>query len=378
MAKTKTIAVVDWLMNEVGGINSYCENIIEGLRMNDYDVTHYYVTKQIKLGCDPDKKVKRGGRCHLLPALHLSYRPEFIQYAIDELNRYDFLLFIHPSPHPTKGNMDCDYPENWKKLYQETTPRKLVMLHDRHWDRTNKWFGDVAEHVDFLFAAQKHFCDAANRYPADIPKFWDYFPLNLNLTKSTLPHGIVATQWIRSKNHNKVVPLLSQIHLPLKFYGSGSEYYTIRAEGGFEGQLGIDYFDDGYVYNSESPHNFYGYQEYHEVLGVMSQCRYSIDLSYAGMTNMTHWEPMTVGTVSVMEERTANDPTNVIPEDCFIAYPLSDFVGAMNELYTLPDSELEPIRQAGWKFVQDAAKEKVAKRIMEFVDENIQYNLCGD
>ena len=90
------IAMVSWLINDVGGINSWGENAITGLRRLGHTVKFFHSSPQIRLGCDPDVKVRRGVRYDLLPGTHLSYHADFVADSIAALNEVDLIIFLHP------------------------------------------------------------------------------------------------------------------------------------------------------------------------------------------------------------------------------------------------------------------------------------------
>ncbi len=112
------IAVVTWIINDVGGINSWTENFILGLKQLGHTPQLYYGSHQGKLACDPNRKVMRSRRWHLLPSQHLSYRPEQVKVSVQTLNSHDLIVFAHPSPHPTKSNTQSkDHGRLWQEFY---------------------------------------------------------------------------------------------------------------------------------------------------------------------------------------------------------------------------------------------------------------------
>lgn len=365
------IAIVNWLINDCGGIISYGENLIDGLRMNGHEVEFFYATQQARLNCNPKLKIRRGVRYDLLPSFHLSYQDKFLNDTIKTLNLFDLIIFLHPSPHPTKANFESLYCHNWKKLYTDTTPKNIVIFHDRKWQVNNYWFSKVSDHVDFIIAAQKHFMPSVLKYPAKCKKIWEYFPLCLDTEFPNKENfGIVCTQWIPGKNHKKTIPLLKKVIMPMKLFGNGIEYCKLRANGILYAQIKFDYTEN-IKCNENSLHEFFGFIEYSELMLQMKKAICSIDWSYAGMTNMTHWEPLCSKTINVVESRTYHDSNNTIPKNCMIEYNSETYYETLNEIYKNGFSYYEKIISEGWKFVQIASKEKVAKRILEKFNEAV-------
>lgn len=364
------IAVVHWIVNDVGGINSWTENVIAGLRELGHHVQLYYGSHQRKLGCDPKKKVPRSRRWHLLPARLLSYDSRDLQHSIETLDEYQLIIFAHPSPHPTKNHTECKDPRNWQAFYTDTSAPKISVFHDRHWDRSNEWIAEVAEYVNYAHAAQHHFIEAVERF-CSINKTkcdWGYFPL---IIPKTMPGNedrarrfILATQWLALKNHRFLVPRLNELCIPLHSYGSGQTYHKLVPE--MKRVYREDHHQDEIqVYNKTSRHIHFGHTEYHKMLGEMSKAWFSLDLSIQGMTNMTHWEPMTVGTLSVMERRVLNDKHCEIPEDCCQVFGLDTLIEDLNVIAKQPASRMTKVQARAWQFVQCCKARTVAGTLLQ-------------
>lgn len=362
------IAVVHWLVNDVGGINSWTENFLIGLKRLGHSCQLYYGSHQRSLACDKDVKVPRSRRYHLLPAIHLSYAPQFLKESIQALDKYDLIVFAHPSPHPTKSSMSCSTPRAWQEFYTETTPFKISVFHDRHWDRTNAWIEEVRESVGYAHAAQHHFINSLKKFAKkDIPHGWGMFPLLIPSTppsQSKKKEWILATQWLALKNHRYLIPNLLKLKLPLSSYGSGQTYHKLLPE------IMAVYREDHHQdvvehHNKNSPHVHYGHRGYRRVLSAMRSVWFSLDLSTQGMTNMTHWEPMTVGTISVMSRETKNDKYCEIPNNCCLTFSLDTLVEDMNCIGALPTSYLQEIQSRAWEFVQKCDCTTIAKSILK-------------
>lgn len=345
----KRIAIINFPINDVGGINTYGEALVDGFEKNGNEVDFYHLTPSKNYGCDPAKKIVKT-RYSIIPGNHLSYNDENLKNTITKLNSYDVLVFLHASPHPTKENLSKKGIENWKLLYQETTPKKVVIFHDAMWERTNKWFEDVATDFDLLVSAQKKFHDSALAYPGKMEKYWDFFPFNIDKTitdvKTDLknPFGMVATQWLGWKNHEKFLPMLPKVQIPIKFYSNGIEYCNLRANGTLGLYINKDY-SKGEVYDNGSIHNFYGFILHEKLVQQYAKSLFSIDLSTRGYVNYTHCEPLLFKSISFMERRVFNDKDNTIPEDLIQVYDLPDLPDVINE-YKTPTKQIEAVKKA--------------------------------
>lgn len=362
------IAVVHWIVNDVGGINSWTENFILGLKRLGHDCQLYYGSHQRSLACEPDRKVSRSRRWHLLPALHLSYSAPFLKQSVRTLNEHDLIVFAHPSPHPTKSMTRCKNPRAWQAFYQDTTPRKLCVFHDRHWDRTNGWIAEVRERIDYVHAAQHHFVPAVERFTeGKILSGWGMFPLLISDTdplSSKARRFVIATQWLALKNHRFIVPDLMDIEFPVHSYGSGQTYHKLLPE--MRRVYREDHhYDEVLTYNKSSHHIHYGHVEYRQVLNAMRRAWFSVDLSVQGMTNMTHWEPLTVGTISVMERRVSEDEFCEIPADCSMQFNLDSVIDDLNKIGKTSTKQLTEIQQRAWKFIQRCRCERVAESLLK-------------
>jgi hypothetical protein len=224
------IALVFFPINDVGGIITWNREIQKGFHRLGVETMLFYATATETYGCDPEHDVLKE-RYTQLAGYHLSYTNKNIKQTLAILNSFDAVMFTKSSPHPTKDNMAKKDIENWKLLYTDVFVPKIVVFHDAMWRKTNEWSADVADRVDICIAAQKKFMDSVNNYPANNAiKYWDFFPMDfepidkLDLRKGA-NFGMVATQWIKWKNHHKLLPKLPNIKMPLKIFGAGMEWH---------------------------------------------------------------------------------------------------------------------------------------------------------
>jgi hypothetical protein len=298
----------------------------------------------------------------------LSYNKESLLRSLIVLNGYDLIVFAHPSPHPTKSNLEHKSSRGWQAFYTKTRAFKIAVFHDRHWDRSNSWISEVRAYVNYVHAAQHHFVDAVARFAeSDISHGWGMFPLliqnTLSLTKK-YRRFVLATQWLSIKNHRFLIPRLNELKIPLHSYGSGQMYHKLLSE------MKRVYYEDHHYdkplrYNSKSSHIHYGHVEYRKLLNALRQAWFSLDLSIQGMTNMTHWEPMTVGTVSVLEERVLQDSFCEIPRDCCLTFRLDNIIEDLNRISRVGIKRLSSIRSRAWRFVQQCECSQVAFALLK-------------
>lgn len=411
MNKIEKIALVYFPMNDPGGIITWNREIQKGLNTLGVDTMYFYATPGNSYGCDPNDDIKKE-RYTMIAGYHLSYSDKNIKDSINILNQFDAVIFTKISPHATQDNLNRPCIENWPLLYQEVKIPKLVVFHDALWFKTNKWSEEVAPFIDICLSAQKKFVDSVEAYPAKCLKYWDYFPIDfesinkLDLTKKE-HFGMVATQWIKWKNHHKLLPQLPKIKLPIYLYGAGMEWHYLKKSPEYLAGIGLDlkmtdpkkmeseeakkgiaglFIDEllgkqiksfdfiealknvAVIHNPKSPHIMFGNVTYAELQKTYSKAILSIDLSTRGYTNYTHFEPLAYRTISMMELKVLNDPANIIPDDCCMGYDMDSLEWVINKAFvdTPPETEklLNKLRDNGQKFIQRFDCIEVARRII--------------
>ncbi len=363
------IAAVTWPINDVGGINSWSENFISGARKVGHRIQTFYCTASKKFKCDPNKKIRRGQEYSTLPAKHISYHPDMLKDAIETLNQFDVIIFLHTSPHPTKAQKSYPWYKDWMAIYNQSKPIKLVVFHDAWWERNNTWFFEVADSLNRIIIAQQFFKPSVDRYPSDCEKLIVPFPMDLEQAEHFRQNKkentcYLGTQWLGIKYHEKFLPQLPKVEIPVKLYGCGIKYFYLRRDGELDKVIHYDHMQERLL-NSDSIHDYFGFVDYEIALEAMSKCKMSIDLSYKGQINMTHWEPMLLGVISLVEERAFNDERCLIPEDCCFTYDLPCAASAINAVSKMSELELAPINEQAWKFVQRFDSKKVVTSILE-------------
>jgi hypothetical protein len=243
--KITKIALVYFPMNDPGGVITYNKHLMTGFKRLGIEYMYFYATPGNSYGCDPEQDIKKE-RYTMLAGWHLSYNNKHIKQSLQILNSFDAVIFTKSSPHPTKANLASPDIANWQLLYREVKVPKVVIFHDALWEKTNKWSELVANCVDICIGAQKKFMKSVEAYPGGKIKYWDYFPMDLNSIAALNLHqkqnfGMVATQWIKWKNHHKLLPMLPKIKTPIYLFGAGMEWHYLRKTPEYLNGIGYDY-----------------------------------------------------------------------------------------------------------------------------------------
>lgn len=368
------ILIINFPILDVGGISSWVENIIEGLRDIGENVDHYYATSQRRFSCDENEKVPIGKhyvKGDKLPAKHTSYwSTDYVEaFAKMVNNKYDYCIFAHPSPHPIKSQLAMDCASYWMGYYRLIRIPKMAVFHDSKWERTNKWFSQVSDHIDICLGDQRPHMYSVNSYPGDMPKVWTYFPLDFNQCKGKpkrKKRGMMATQWIKWKNHHRVLPHLPDLDFRMDFYGTGMEYHKLRAGGEIEQYFGYNKIDPSFK-TKGLKHRYYGHVTYQEFVENYKTHIFSLDASTRGYNNFTHFEPMMFGCVSCTEKEVMDFPLCMIPEDCTWIYNLGDLAYSLNRLY-VNKGYRKQITKNAWKWVQRFDCRRIARELLRFFE----------
>ncbi len=231
----------------MGGITTWAHQIIKGFRNNGFEANHYYATRTGTFKCSETESIPIGNkykRGEKIPSKSIGFVGEARIAEFRKLcDSYDYVIFIHPSPHPTKGNLAAKGMEDWRRLYSECPIPKVVIFHDKKWDRTNPWFKDVVDHVDVVLAAQHNFIDSVNTYAnlstkKPILTDWLFFPIDMEhvgTARVKEPRLVSAPQWIKWKNHDKLLEVADQIKLPIHLYNGGMQGQQQLNQMGFQG-----------------------------------------------------------------------------------------------------------------------------------------------
>jgi hypothetical protein len=404
--KITKIALVFFPINDAGGVITWNKHIQTGFKRLGIETMYFYATPGNVYGCNPDHDIKKE-RYTMLAGWHLSYSGKNIKQTIAILNSFDAVIFTKSSPHPTKDNLSKPDIKNWVLLYTEVKVPKVVVFHDELWEKTNEWSKQVAPFVDICIGAQKRFMESVQAYPGGKIKYWDYFPMDLYSISALNLHakqnfGMVATQWIKWKNHHKLLPMLPQIKVPIYLFGAGMEWHYLKKTPEYLAGIGEDWKMSGkdwtepnwgvnkdgeprlkfekliglIKHNPDSPHKMIGSVVYEELQKAYARALFSIDLSTRGYTNYTHFEPLAYRTFSFIERRVLQDSDCMIPDDCCLCYDMDRLPEMLNELTSQLDSKymttnkrtLENTLRNGQNFVQRMDCLQVAKRLVDNIN----------
>lgn len=373
------IALVNFPLLDIGGITTWDEAIEIGYKRCGHEVQRFYAISGSKYSCKEDKKAfigKKYRRGEKLPAKVLSYNEKKINKSVEKLNKFDVVHFIHPSPHPTKGQMSINNPLGWLEFYIQVKAKKIVTMHDAYWDKTNKWFILARDYIDLLVASQLPHYKAVCRYPTVAQKMWSYFPIDVEGVKlskrSKAKFGMVAHQWIKWKNHHKIIKALKGFDkCPVLLYAGGQEYHNLLSSGDLQGFVGENQVEEENY--GESPHIYYGYIKHEKLTEVYSEALFSIDGSQRGYNNYTHFEPMLYGAISFVHEDVINGEHNTLPEDCVVVYNWENLQEKIEHLIENP-KKYDGMRKSAHDFiVENFACESVASTILENLE-----NACSE
>jgi len=285
----KKVMLINWLLLDVGGITTWSHQIIKGFKNIGWEADHYYCTRTGRMKISEDTftpigiKYKRGEK---VPSKTLGFKDDVdIRYYKKLLEEYDYVIFIHASPHPTKGNLNAKGMENWRKLYTLCNKPKVVIFHDKNWHKTNLWFLDVKEHIDVILAAQHNFIESVNHYADQannkIITDWLYFPMEIpkfNYDSIRSKKFCMLPQWIKWKNHHLLLEVADQVKYPIHFYNGGMQYHYIVKEDYWKEAINFDYVEEEEV-NPDARHFYHGFVTYKKVKKIYQKYIASIDLT---------------------------------------------------------------------------------------------------
>lgn len=372
--KIENVAIVQFPLNGVGGIVTWNREIQKGFNRLGINTMLFHAVPANKFLTDPEKEIEKE-RFTQLPGYHLNYNDNGIDESLQILNSFDVVIFSKGSPHPTKDNLSKKGIENWPLLYHKVKVPKVMIFHDANWEKTNPWLDEVKDSIDICIAAQKKFNDSVDSYPARCDKYWDCFPMDfetinkLNLKQKQF-YGILATQWIKWKNHYKLIPKLANIKVPMRLFGNGIEWYYIRKTKEYQEAINFDTRQKK-ILNPEAIHNFLAHVNYAELQNHYAGALFSIDLSTRGYTNYTHFEPLAYRTISMIERNVFQDEDNIIPEDCCMIYDIETVEDKLNWFASnrFNQTAIDKILDNGQKFIQRFDCTKIAQNIINHIND---------
>ncbi|PHR92004.1 MAG: hypothetical protein COA69_09570 [Robiginitomaculum sp.] len=355
------IAIVNWPINDVGGINSWITNFRLGCEYLGHEVQVFHLTAKTRYKCSETEEIRKT-RCCILRGVHRSYR-ESPDDIIQELNSYDCVIYGSTSPHPTNATLADKGHMNWIKIYEGVTVPSCVIFHDAKWEKTNNWYPRVRGMVDWTIAAQKCFVPSMERWAdGQCQTDWEYFPMST--VALTAPaggprhNGVIITQWLQWKKHKFFIPMLGDVHVPMAMFGNGIEYCYIRKTDEWKANVYDHVKQEGLP---ESIHRFWGFVPYEDVMLSLRNAKFSIDLSFRGYTNMSHWEPFWHGTPNFVERRVMEHPHCMLPPEYVEVFDLDESLPERLNSF-VPDMD-KTAKAQQWVF-DKCAPQNVAQRIL--------------
>jgi hypothetical protein len=366
------IKIVNWPINNVGGIVTLVVALQDALRQTGADVQVLHVSENMKM------KVSAVDTATEIAGEFRSIRtsPQ-MQSLLSELNSADLVIFAHPSPHPNKDQVSkVGGGVLWQEVYRGLTTQSVVLIHDNMWEKTNAWFADVSDCVTHIFCCQKLFTESMSRYPGSAQMTWAYHPMKIDLDvpiehslKKRQKSLMMHTQWVQWKKHKLLIPMLASMCVQMDLYNSGIEYYYGRKTDAYKdfvtdfrkGAHGKARVAEKAFYHDVVPHATIRHQ-LRRVLG-------GVDFSSRGYVNYTHWEPLAHGAASFTHEDVLAHPTCVLPRDALvIPFNYQNFPDQVDNFLCMPDSEFIERSRIGTKFcLSKMTPEAVAKQLLEFV-----------
>lgn len=314
------IKLVHWPINNIGGILTWIREVKWGFQQFGHEVevvcpADYHPRPETMAKDSYDKGVPA---CNVWPIVSDTE----LNKTMAMLNSADFVLFCHPSPHPTKDQRrKVADGLRWKQVYERLTVPRLVVFHDNNWQKTNAWFADVSEHVPAIMAAQHIFMESVEKYPTTT-RFWSYFPIRVpeGPINQVRAGGLMATQWLRWKRHREFMEKLAELQAvtTFDFYNGGIEYWYLRKEEPFQKYVGDigDPEEQIIQYRGPVPHE--------EIVTAMQRALFCVDYSKRGYTNYTHWEPLLFGAYSFTHEDVIANPYCELPDMSPMVVPFND------------------------------------------------------
>jgi hypothetical protein len=375
-------AIIHWDLNDIGGIHTWCMNFLHAAKNDlrlDIEVVLVGYT-ETKRDINPTRETHKR-RYSYPPCRYLSMHPKHIERTLDELRKYDRHIFLHPSPHPTKAVLGRDGVMNWLRIWQLPV-KSMVIFHDAKWEKTNDWIAGHASNFDFVVPAQRHFRPSVERWIAqtnDVEIVDSWFPQIVVPWGDVTPirdRDLVAsihTQWLKWKNHHLLVHRVDEItSVRLDIYGSGMEYHNLHAEGSLS-KFAEDRASALSIRraNAQTSHRLMGYVPYDQSIAAMRRSRACIDLSSRGYINMSHLEPMGLGTPSVMAEEAFLDPHASLPRECVRTFSdIDELIELLNQLtHDTTTTVMDEIVRNAHEFARaNLDRLPVTRRLIETLD----------
>jgi hypothetical protein len=359
--------ILNWPINNVGGIVTTTVALIKGLRSLGVETEVLHVNEGYRL------KVPAEDTPTMLAGRYMSMRTDpQLDELMDYLNAADVVIFPHPSPHPTKDQKSkIEGGKRWMKVFERLTTKRCVIFQDNMWHKTNAWFAEVAPYVTHILAQQKMFTESAELYPGNRKIDWTYQPMlvdDVPLYTGEREHTLMMhPQWVRWKRHREFLNTLEKSIFHFELYNDGIEYCYLRKEDVFK-----DFVTDHHREVSARvqqiaemfatvPHTYIRLR-LREIMG-------GVDYSRRGYTNYTHWEPLAEGSASFCHQDVLDQQNCCLPSEALVV-PFTDdtFIQAQKKLLDMSPTEFSERQLFGYEFVRrEMTPEAAATKLLEFV-----------
>lgn len=378
----KKVLLINWVLLDVGGITTWSHQIVKGFEKIGWQADHYYATRTGRFKCSETDftpigdKFKRGEK---VPSKSLGFKGTWNkEYYVQLLENYDYVIFIHASPHPTKGNLAAEGMSEWKDLYTLCNKPKVVIFHDKKWHKTNEWFTEVRDYIDVILAAQHNFIESVESY-ANLPgkkilTDWLYFPIDTDGCAPSYPDVpreqrlCMMPQWIKWKNHSIILETENDIKIPIHFYNGGMEYHKLVWTSDWNSSIRVDWVEDCYV-NKECKHEYHGFQSYNKIKETYKKSLGSIDMTMRTYQNYTHHECSLYGCILLCTEECRQGPYNHIFDGEYWPIDVADAAKSINDFVDLSESSKEEIRQKAFiRTKENFECAKIAEKINSIVE----------
>jgi len=364
------IKILNWNLNHLGGIVTWVINIREGLRELGHDVRIIHTSEQLRMKTydhDYTKKESIILACEFISLQEMNK-------LCDELNSSDLVIIAHPSPHPTKAQLNrIGDGRLWQQVYHNLEAKKVVIFHDNNWETTNSWLQEVSQHIDCICCGQALFVESALRLPGNKKVSWLYHPAKIPdqpCIKKREPICVSGAQWIRWKRYKELLTVLPNLPMKIYFYNIGITYFNLRYTNIFWNYV-TDHYDNKKA-KIEEKAIFHGNVPHEIFYAALQNSLCSVDFSRRGYVNYTHWEPLIYGAVSLVHEDTLYNKRCKLPKiDLVKLFNDETLDDAMSELLREDESKLNRARIEAWEFCRDNLNRKtVAAELLNFVFTN--------
>jgi len=222
------IAILNFPIEKVGGIETYNRNLTKGFNQLGYDVENCLIsTNTTRLPTNPKFDKIFGFEKE-------SWLNELKEYY----NECDMLIFSVPCPHLLKGYKS----ETWKNVYDIDQNKKvLAVMHDKYLPKYYPWFKEVAEKHKVKFILPK---EAFKSILLDVKVMKKVIPMPYETKDIDVKKVLKAKQNIlidannykSVKRKHLILEVAKNFPMHIIFYGEHStlEFFNIKSYKNFK------------------------------------------------------------------------------------------------------------------------------------------------